>query len=410
MTHDGWADAVENLKRRTRPASEAQKKLAAFAGIRLPTQLPRLVAAARLVAALGDAVGAAESEPIHPVQKQILAGLAKRGFKVDSKPNDRTEANAWISHLRLLVRQASLEKLRLQAGDIVEVNNSAGCFAAEVSSIAETGRVYFKGGNGASAWPDQLKLKCRRDDHSAKALKARAAADNFAAHRARTDTWSESKQRELAEFEVNQSLSLAEIEQLQEVIDDAKDEKAIQDFIESCPQVLTSLLGGKSRFLLSRRSLGGKYIPDFLICDTDSAGVRWLLVELETPHSAITLNSRNDLDDVARKGVSQIKEWREWLQNNLGMARRSPREDGLGLVDIRPKSEGLVLVGRRARLKHNSGFVRNAVREDSAIRIHTYDWLVEQLLGNLQFNGPPALSPYVIPPPREKNWLFGDAV
>ena len=153
-----------------------------------------------------------------------------------------------------------------------------------------------------------------------------------------------------------------------------------------------------------------KYIPDFLICDTNSAGVRWLLVELETPHSAITLNSRNDLDEVARKGVSQIKEWREWLQNNLGMARRSPREDGLGLVDVRPKSGGLVLVGRRARLKHNSGFVRNAIREDSAIRIHTYDWLVEQLLGNLQFNGPPALSPYVIPPPREKNWLFGDAV
>jgi hypothetical protein len=98
-------------------------------------------------------------------------------------------------------------------------------------------------------------------------------------------------------------------------------------FIESCPQILAAILGGKSRFLLARRSLAGRYVPDFLISDTDSAGIRWLLVELETPDSSVTLSSRNDLDGNARKGVSQIKEWREWLQNNLGLARRPRREE-----------------------------------------------------------------------------------
>ena len=40
--------------------------------------------------------------------------------------------------------------------------------------------------------------------------------------------------------------------------------------------------------------------------------------------------------------VSQIEEWREWVQNNLDKAWRSRRESGLGLVDVRPRIEGFV--------------------------------------------------------------------
>ena len=59
------------------------------------------------------------------------------------------------------------------------------------------------------------------------------------------------------------------------------------------------------------------YIPDFLIGDYDLLGLRWVLVELETPNSSVTLKSSNELEPRARKGVSQLKEWREWLQDNL---------------------------------------------------------------------------------------------
>jgi antiviral defense system Shedu protein SduA len=147
--------------------------------------------------------------------------------------------------------------------------------------------------------------------------------------------------------------------------------------------------------------LAGKYVPDFLACDTDSLGLRWLLVELETPQSSITLSTKNELDASARRGVTQIKEWREWLQNNIDMARRPVEQDGLGLADIRPRSEGLVLVGRRTVLNDNAGAVRHPYREDDWIRIHTYDWLVESLFGILAFAGPPRASPHVIKPPRD---------
>jgi len=130
-------------------------------------------------------------------------------------------------------------------------------------------------------------------------------------------------------------------------------------------------------------------------------GVRWVLVELETPDSNVTLKTSNDLEEHARKGVSQVKEWREWLQNNLESARRSKRKDGIGLVDIRPRSEGLVLVGRRARLLDNAEAVRNPIREENDIKVHTYDWLLTQLVGVLGFDGPPGLNPYVLQPMRD---------
>jgi hypothetical protein len=155
--------------------------------------------------------------------------------------------------------------------------------------------------------------------------------------------------------------------------------------------------------------LAGKYVPDFLACDTDSLGLRWLLVELETPQSSITLSTKNELEAGARHGVAQIREWREWLQNNIDMARRPVEQDGLGLADIRPRSEGLVLVGRRAVLNDNAGAVRHPYREDDRIRIHTYDWLVESLFGILAFSGPPRASPHVIRPLREPTGSFGCA-
>ena len=190
------------------------------------------------------------------------------------------------------------------------------------------------------------------------------------------------------------------IDELAAIIETADDERPIQVYLEAHPELLGALLGGRDRFVIPRPSFGGKYEPDFLIADTDSMGIRWLLVELETPASSVTLSTQNALEKNARRGVTQIQEWREWLQNNLDGARRSLNRDGLGLADIRPNSEGLVLVGRRHALRGNGAAVRSAFAEQNSIRIHTYDWLVESLREIINFVGPSGLNPHVIRPPR----------
>jgi len=402
VTHDNWRDASADIAKSTGPATTKQHKIAALAELKLPRNLPQLVAAARLQSALGTEIGAPEVAEVREVQEEIIQDLSTRSLRVTSKPQDSREAAAWITYLRLKRRQKAIEKLQLSAGDIVEVNGNNGRQIAEVSSIGGNGRIHLKGGGGAGAWPDLIAVLCRNGDDSRRARDLKREAANQVALRARADSWSLNKQRELEEFEITDPLTEDHVEQLQEVIDSANDEKPIQQFLEANPQTLTAILTGRSRFLIPRRSLAGKYVPDFLIGDLDSLGIRWLLVELETPQSSITMSRHNDLKANARQGVSQIREWREWLQNNLDMARRSKREDGQGLVDIRPQSEGLVLVGRRTLLHENSSAVRNRIIEENQIRIHTYDWLVEALRGTLLHSGPPTLNPYAIQAPRKE--------
>lgn len=395
MPHDSWRGAVADIREATGTVTSKQQQVAAVAGLKLPDHLPRLVAGARLQAALNAELGLLPPGPCSDAQQEIINSLETDVYR-DITPSDWREAYAWINFLRLKKREQVLEELQLQAGDVVETQGSDGDQLGEVSSIGSSGRIHFTGGEGAGAWPDMVVIRSRKGDYTGTGAEFKRKAANQAAIRSRTSGWSASKQQELQEYIVSSPLTFDHVEQLQEVIESAKDEKPIQQFIEACPQVLTALLGGRTRFCIPRLSLGGKYTPDFFMSDINSLGVRWVFVELETPDSDVTLKGRNDLEDHARKGVSQVKEWREWLQNNLDVARRSKQKDGLGLVDIRPRSEGVVFVGRRARLLGNADAVRNPIREENDIQVHTYDWLLEQLMGALSFSGPPGASPYVL--------------
>jgi Domain of unknown function (DUF4263) len=184
-----------------------------------------------------------------------------------------------------------------------------------------------------------LSAAAKNDSAAARELRRQVA--NNVALSARVESASLAKLNQLRRYEVETALTLEVVEALRSVVAAARDERPIQEFIEAHPETIAALLGGRDRFVIPQRSLAGKYVPDFLVCDTDSLGLRWLLVELETPQSSITLSTKNELDASARRGVAQIREWREWLQNNLDMARRPTEQDGLGLADIRPRSEGL---------------------------------------------------------------------
>jgi hypothetical protein len=396
MTRNNWQDAVADIQQTAQPATPRQHQLASIAGITLPQNMPQLIAAARLQTALGADIGSTNQFDINEGREDILAELETPTFRITTPPENRVEADAWIAFLRLKRREQALQNLELMAGDIVEVDGTDQAY--EVSSIGSDGRVYFKGNGNRGAWPDQLSVLCRKDDNTEQSHEFRRKAANGAALRARVDSWTEAKRYELLRFKVEAPLTLQIVEELKRVIESAADERPIQAFIEAHPEALAALLGGSDRFVLPRPSLGGKYVPDFLASDTDSLGIRWIFVELETPQSHVTLTTRNDLDAAARKGVTQIKEWREWLQNNLDMARRPVSKDGLSLIDIRPRGEGLVLVGRRALLNENSDMVRNPYREENSIRIHTYDWFVERLFGIVAYVGPPRTSRDVLQP------------
>ena len=255
--------------------------------------------------------------------------------------------------------------------------------------------VYFTGGR-SRAWPDLLTVVAPFDDFSPEGVRGRSIAANRASERSVTRYWSTEKQESLEDYRVPEKASHEDLVRLQGVIEGADDERPIQDLLQRRPQLLGSLVRGQWRYCIPKPSLGGTFYPDFLLAEVDSNGVRWILVELETPNSSVRMSTVNDFEVHARRGVGQIKEWRQWLQDNIAYARQDKEHSGLGLHGIRANPKGIVLVGRRCLLHPEARDLRSQLYEDSQIEMHTYDWLLERLEGALQFDGPWALNPHAL--------------
>lgn len=395
MAFQDWRDAVVSLDAITAPTYEQQRVLSARIGIDVPEDLPAIVAAARLQTAVAAELQLPTSCAPTDRQLQLIADLALSRAEF-TPPRDQREADAWITYLRFRTRRDALAELQLCSGDIVAFAGHGDEVLAEVSSIGAYGRVNFKGGMGRGAWPDLLELRCRAADTTPQAQELRQKAANQKAARLRSDSWSLVNHAELRPYEVTAPLTRADVELLQDTIDHAADEKPVQRLLAERPQLLTSLLGGWLQFCLPQVRFGAQYVADFLIATVDSLGVRWILVELETPRTSVTLRGTGELDKHGREGVRQVQSWREWLKNNLPYARSSRRHNGLGLPDIRDSSDGLVLVGRRDLLYENSAPARHILHEQSRIDVHTYDWLLEQLYGTLRYSGPWATNPHLL--------------
>jgi hypothetical protein len=388
-----WCEADKELAAATGSATPKQQELGEFAGRSVSPSMPRIVAAAMLRLALAEELNLSAPRPISDRYKARLQ-ILQQSSDPSISPQTEEEAEAWVTYLRLVRRRESLAKLKLHEGDIVQTKDGE---VAEVSSIGQDGRVFFRGGRGFGSWPDLISVVARRDEHSDSATEARRQAKNVATRRNASSGWSSAKSQDLSEFTTENIVSEDDIAELEAVITTSDDERPIQKFLEENRHLLTALLGGNDRYCLPQKRLGGEYVPDFIIGDADSLGIRWVLVELETPKSGIYLKDGSLLDAQARKGISQVIDWRNWLSNNIAYARERRLKNGLGLFDIRERADAVVLVGRRSKMPETKDAQRHEYRQSNSIQIHSYDWLLETLRGAIQHQGPPSSNPHLIP-------------
>ena len=387
-----WQEADVTLALAIGPATAAQLALAAKIGVSIDPAIPHLVAAAMLRVALQfDMAIEIIRAPVEQFEEQLSS--LRRDSDPPMKPVTGEEASAWIEYLYLVRRREALTRCQLREGDIVETRNGE---LAEVSSISIDGRIYFKGGAGQCAWPDLVTVKAHSDDQSEAADSMRSRAANTAAYRRRSALFSTAKAEELSDYLVTDTPTTTEIDEFERVISLAEDERPIQHFLENHQHVLTALLGDRTCYCRPRPRLGSEYVPDFLIAGVDSLGIRWVLVELETPGSGVYLNDGRQFDQKVRKGLSQIVDWRHWLDENLAYARAFKPNDGLGLVDIRPNPPAMVLVGRRSQLNAVTDAARHQQAEQNGIEVQTYDRLLDRLRGGMSFSGPPGANPHLI--------------
>jgi hypothetical protein len=70
---------------------------------------------------------------------------------------------------------------------------------------------------------------------------------------------------------------------------------------------------------------------------------------------------------------------------NTAYAAADRDQHGLGLMDIRPDLPGLILIGRRASVDPATNSRRRQMEADLNIQIHTYDFLLDNASGRIEF-------------------------
>jgi hypothetical protein len=253
-----------------------------------------------------------------------------------------------------------------------------------VASVGEDGVVHFAGGGGHRARVTRLEMRYRVGDASPQAEKARLHAAKAAAERRAAGRYSSAmngaKFHRLLPWLVDRrEIYGRDVDALRGVIETAKDEAQIQQFLTERPHLLTAVLrGAQGCWLVPQLRLGDKYVADFFMADADSAGIRWQLVELESPRVQ-PLTKTSEWRKEARHAQHQISTWRHYLRENLDSARKPREDEGLGLVDVESGVPGLILISRRNMVVRDPAWMRRELSIDSGVAMHTYDWLIEQV-------------------------------
>ena len=168
---------------------------------------------------------------------------------------------------------------------------------------------------------------------------------------------------------------------------EARVEEDMQRFLEAHPRMLAQQLNGERlAWVMPRRRLGSEYVTDFLIAQRAAGRYSWCAVELERPQAKM-FTKNGDPSHVLTHALRQIADWRTWLARNLGYASQPPERSGLGLLDIEPDLDGMVIIGRDSEVPPGTADLRRTICRSYNVRIETYDWLLSAARDRLEVLG-----------------------
>lgn len=339
----------------------------------LESTCPEPVAAARLRRELQRQLCLAidRSEPSSG-RIEYLTDIATRGgLSVPSSFLDVEEFEAWLVSAYRMLSATFLRKLQPQPGDIVARAGSGPPF--EVSSIGNDGVIYGKG-VGNRGHPNEVEMVARTNapDYST----AQRSAQIAVAERLKSGTLTDAARAEIEDYRVARVSGTPAQMALEGALRAATSEAPLQQVLEQYPELLSVLVGRKQDvWVIPQKRLAHSYVADFLVAGMTSAGIEWILVELESPTAEMHI-ADGDFAKQARHGIQQVRDWRIWLEEHLGMARMPRMQDGLGLPGIRANARGVVIVGRSKGVTVTHDSRRHATAEQEGIAVRSYDWLL----------------------------------
>lgn len=375
-----WRVVAESLERKCKAPTAEQIAVARALALPVGQATPSLVAAAELRVLLREPLDLTLAGDFGDDEYDVLLDLARRTALVVpdmEKLGSREVLNAWLRVARDRESAAALRRLEPAVDDVVTARDrrKGPDVHGEISSVGSNGRLYFRGGHGLGTAPHRVTRLTRpgEDDYLDQLRLAREYAATIQSNPARI---TRAQEAQLERWRINFPATPAAIEALRDALETADDEAAMQRLLEKHPALLAgTVVGTHDTWIRPQVQLGNHYMADFMIAGQTSLGVRWTLVELESPVSRLTNPGNKRATATLRHAVDQIEDWRRWLSTNLHYARSARDADGLGLPGITAEVPGLIIMARETA-DDAASEIRELQARRSHIQVRTYDWLM----------------------------------
>jgi hypothetical protein len=189
----------------------------------------------------------------------------------------------------------------------------------------------------------------------------------------------------LCRFELEELDFTLEADRLSEILDAAKTETDVQSYIKNNRKwfIPGSILkdynfGHHGAYLFLEQKLGIEYIADYILLGENSDGHSIVLVEFEKPNSPFLITTSNSESESVRKGLTQIKDWKRWIDDNREYFFNSMGLKGKGVSIPVSRFFYCLVVSRRKHMDERTRDVRSQICfEMQNTKIISFDRLVD---------------------------------
>jgi hypothetical protein len=154
------------------------------------------------------------------------------------------------------------------------------------------------------------------------------------------------EQDHLYEYAVEKGPTLAQLAELDRLIETETDEKFFQAFLERNVELISIVcdLGHHGLYVLPQVAFGNKHRADFMIGAKNSMGYQWTGLEIESPRHAIT-RADGHFTAQTEHAINQVRDWRRYVRNNRATVQLPRSQGGEGLAQIEPEFDAWIIIG-----------------------------------------------------------------
>ena len=185
----------------------------------------------------------------------------------------------------------------------------------------------------------------------------------------------------------------SESELFLQILDESRTEQEIQRYIKSNRKwhIPASLykeynFGHHDAYLFPEQNLGAEYTADYMLLGKNSDGYSIVLIEFENPISPFMIASSNTESESVRKGLTQVRDWKRWLDSNRKYFLESIGLTAHGINVPTSRIFYCIAVSRRRDMNPTAQELRSQIAfEGHNLKIVSYDRLVDNI--KLLYNG-----------------------